>query len=154
MGSNTPDTSTFPWLRDVSMNNLAIGTIWFRDGTSLSSLNDIRLLTADGALTYTYKVDTNTTDLDITRTQPTGVFHFNNSDQESATNIFIYPGKKIKSIDGLITNFHLPQSSLFLLICALIGTKTALDMYNYAIENKYRFYSYGDACFLLNKNYG
>ena len=73
---------------------------------------------------------------------------------DTATNIFIYPGKKIKSIDGLITNFHLPQSSLFLLICALIGTKTALDMYNYAIENKYRFYSYGDACFLLNKNYG
>ena len=73
---------------------------------------------------------------------------------DTTTNIFIYPGKKIKSIDGLITNFHLPQSSLFLLICALIGTKTALDMYNYAIENKYRFYSYGDACFLLNKNYG
>ena len=73
---------------------------------------------------------------------------------DTSTNIFIYPGKKIKSIDGLITNFHLPQSSLFLLICALIGTKTALDMYNYAIENKYRFYSYGDACFLLNKNYG
>ena len=73
---------------------------------------------------------------------------------DKATNIFIYPGKKIKSIDGLITNFHLPKSSLFLLICALIGTKTALDMYNYAIENKYRFYSYGDACFLLNKNYG
>ena len=73
---------------------------------------------------------------------------------DATTNIFIYPGKKIKSIDGLITNFHLPQSSLFLLICALIGTKTAIDMYNYAIENKYRFYSYGDACFLLNKDYG
>ena len=73
---------------------------------------------------------------------------------DTSTNIFIYPGKKIKSIDGLITNFHLPESSLFLLICCLIGTKTALEMYNYAIENKYRFYSYGDACFLLNKNYG
>ena len=73
---------------------------------------------------------------------------------DSSTNIFIYPGKKIKSIDGLITNFHLPESSLFLLICSLIGTKTAFEMYNYAIENKYRFYSYGDACFLLNKNYG
>ena len=72
----------------------------------------------------------------------------------SSTDIFIYPGKKIKSINGLITNFHLTQSSLFLLICALIGTKTALDMYNFAIKNKYRFYSYGDACFLLNKNYG
>ena len=83
-------------------------------------------------------------------------FHDNNyfKPLDSSTNIFIYPGKKIKSIDGLITNFHLPESSLFLLICSLIGTKTALEMYNYAIENKYRFYSYGDACFLLNKNYG
>ena len=55
MGSTGPDITTFPYFRDVSMNNLAIGTIWFRDGTSLSSLNDIRALTADGALTYTYK---------------------------------------------------------------------------------------------------
>ena len=51
MGSTGPDITTFPYFRDVSMNNLAIGTIWFRDGTSLSSLNDIRALTADGALT-------------------------------------------------------------------------------------------------------
>lgn len=69
------------------------------------------------------------------------------------TDIFIYPGKKVKSIDALITNFHLPESSLFLLICSLIGTKTALKMYHYAIKNKFRFYSYGDACFLLNKSY-
>ena len=57
----------------------------------------------------------------------------------SSTDIFIYPGKKIKSINGLITNFHLPQSSLFLLICTLIGTKTALDMYNFAIKNNTDF---------------
>ena len=69
------------------------------------------------------------------------------------TDIFIYPGKKVKSIDALITNFHLPESSLFLLICSLIGTKTALKMYQHAIDNKFRFYSYGDACFLLNKSY-
>ena len=69
----------------------------------------------------------------------------------SKTNKFIYPGIKINSIDALITNFHLPRSSLFILICALMGTQKMLDAYNYAIKNKYRFYSYGDAC-LLEKN--
>ena len=66
----------------------------------------------------------------------------------SKTNKFIYPGIKINSIDALITNFHLPKSSLFILICALMGTQKMLDAYNYAIKNKYRFYSYGDACLL------
>ena len=60
----------------------------------------------------------------------------------SKTNKFIYPGIKINSIDALITNFHLPKSSLFILICALMGTQKMLDAYNYAIKNKYRFYSY------------
>lgn len=69
------------------------------------------------------------------------------------TDIFIYPGKRIHSINGLVTNFHLPESSLFILICSLIGTKTALEMYKYAIKKQFRFYSYGDACFLLNQNY-
>ena len=64
------------------------------------------------------------------------------------TNKFIYPGIEINSIDALITNFHLPRSSLFILICALMGTQNMLDAYNYAIKNKYRFYSYGDACLL------
>lgn len=69
------------------------------------------------------------------------------------SDIFIYPGKRIYSIDGLVTNFHLPESSLFILICSLIGTKTALEMYKYAIKKQFRFYSYGDACFLLNQDY-
>ena len=64
------------------------------------------------------------------------------------TNKFIYPGIDINSIDALITNFHLPKSSLFILVCALMGTNKMLNAYNYAIKNKYRFYSYGDACLL------
>ena len=64
------------------------------------------------------------------------------------TNKFIYPGIDINSIDALITNFHLPKSSLFILVCALMGTNKMLNVYNYAIKNKYRFYSYGDACLL------
>ncbi len=64
------------------------------------------------------------------------------------TNKFIYPGIDINSIDALITNFHLPKSSLFILICALMGTNKMIKAYEYAIKNKYRFYSYGDACLL------
>ena len=64
------------------------------------------------------------------------------------TNKFIYPGIDINSIDALITNFHLPKSSLFILICALMGTNKMIKAYEYAIKNNYRFYSYGDACLL------
>ena len=64
------------------------------------------------------------------------------------TNKFIYPGIEINSIDALITNFHLPKSSLFILICALMGTNRMIKAYEYAIKNNYRFYSYGDACLL------
>ncbi|MEM7004605.1 MAG: tRNA preQ1(34) S-adenosylmethionine ribosyltransferase-isomerase QueA [Pseudomonadota bacterium] len=65
------------------------------------------------------------------------------------TDIFIRPGDPINATDGLITNFHLPESSLFMLVCALMGTDTMQAAYAHAISNKYRFYSYGDACLLL-----
>jgi S-adenosylmethionine:tRNA ribosyltransferase-isomerase len=68
------------------------------------------------------------------------------------TDIFIYPGYKFKVIDILITNFHLPKSTLFMLICAFIGKEQAYSLYNYAIQQRYRFYSFGDACF-LEKDY-
>ena len=64
------------------------------------------------------------------------------------TDIFIYPGKEVKSINGLITNFHLPGSSLLMLVSALVGRKEMLDIYQQAIEEKYRFFSYGDAMYL------
>jgi len=65
------------------------------------------------------------------------------------TNIFIQPGDPVRSVDGLMTNFHLPRSSLFMLVCALMGTDCMQAAYAHAIENEYRFYSYGDACLLL-----
>jgi S-adenosylmethionine:tRNA ribosyltransferase-isomerase len=68
---------------------------------------------------------------------------------EDQTDIFIYPGQKIASINGLITNFHLPKSSLFVLISALIGLDNAQAIYQHAIKKKYRFYSFGDACLFL-----
>ena len=60
------------------------------------------------------------------------------------TNLFIYPGFKFKVVDKLITNFHLPKSSLFLLVSAFGGNKKVMHYYNYAIEKKMRFFSYGD----------
>ena len=65
------------------------------------------------------------------------------------TDKFIYPGYKFKAVDAIITNFHLPKSTLFMLVCAFTGIKKAHEIYQKAIEQKYRFYSFGDACFLL-----
>ncbi len=64
------------------------------------------------------------------------------------TNFFIYPGYKFKRVGGLLTNFHLPQSSLFLLACAFAGTGLNKKAYLHAVENRYMFYSYGD-CMLV-----
>ena len=64
------------------------------------------------------------------------------------TDIFITPGYQFKAVDVLMTNFHLPRSTLFMLVCAFAGIEAMKGAYAYAIKNKYRFYSYGDACFL------
>ena len=65
------------------------------------------------------------------------------------TAIFITPGYRFRGIDGLVTNFHLPKSTLFMLVSALMGLDRMRAAYAYAIENEYRFYSYGDASLLL-----
>jgi S-adenosylmethionine:tRNA ribosyltransferase-isomerase len=65
------------------------------------------------------------------------------------TNIFLYPGKEVKSINGLITNFHLPESSLLMLVSAIIGREKTLQLYKHAIDQQYRFFSYGDAMLIL-----
>ena len=64
------------------------------------------------------------------------------------TEIFIYPGYKFKVIDGLITNFHLPQSTLVMLVSALAGRENVLNAYKKAVDKKYRFFSFGDAMFI------
>ena len=61
------------------------------------------------------------------------------------TGIFIYPGYKFKAIDALITNFHLPESTLLMLVSALAGKKNIMNAYNTAVKEKYRFFSFGDA---------
>lgn len=65
------------------------------------------------------------------------------------TNLFIYPGYKWKVVEGLITNFHLPRSSLLMLVSALIGRERLLRIYEEAIASQYRFYSFGDAMLIL-----
>ncbi|MCX8028823.1 MAG: tRNA preQ1(34) S-adenosylmethionine ribosyltransferase-isomerase QueA [Brevinematales bacterium] len=65
------------------------------------------------------------------------------------TNIFIYPGFEFRAVDALVTNFHLPKSSLILLVSAFAGKDLILKSYNYAVQNKFRFYSYGDAMLIL-----
>ncbi len=67
---------------------------------------------------------------------------------DSETNIFICPGYQFKVVDALITNFHLPESSLIMLVSAFAGRENVLDAYQHAITNQYRFYSYGDAMFI------
>ena len=64
------------------------------------------------------------------------------------TDIFIYPGYRFQIVDALLTNFHLPQSTLLMLVCAFAGTQPVLATYRQAVENGYRFYSYGDAMFV------
>ena len=68
---------------------------------------------------------------------------------EGDTSIFIYPGYKFKCIDGLITNFHLPESTLLMLVSALAGKDYIMRAYNEAVKEKYRFFSFGDAMVIL-----
>lgn len=77
-------------------------------------------------------------------TDENGVVHAMSGD----TGIFIYPGYKFKAIDALITNFHLPESTLLMLVSAFSSRKIMMDAYEEAIRKKYRFFSFGDACFI------
>lgn len=65
------------------------------------------------------------------------------------TNIFIYPGYRWKVVKGLVTNFHLPESTLIMLVSALLGREKTLELYRLAVDEKYRFFSFGDACLFL-----
>ena len=68
---------------------------------------------------------------------------------EGWTYIFIYPGYKFKVLDGLITNFHLPESTLIMLVSAFAGYENVMNTYKVAVEEKYRFFSFGDAMLII-----
>ena len=65
------------------------------------------------------------------------------------TRLYLYPGGRFKRVDALLTNFHLTKSSLFLLVCAFAGTERMQEAYRIAVENLFRFYSYGDCMLIL-----
>ena len=75
-----------------------------------------------------------------------GIVHAGCADTE----IFIYPGYRFKVLDNLITNFHLPESTLIMLVSALAGRENVLNAYNEAVKEKYRFFSFGDAMFITD----
>ncbi len=68
---------------------------------------------------------------------------------DADTNIFIYPPYKFKVVDALITNFHLPKSTLIMLVCAFAGYDNTMQLYETAVENQYRFFSFGDSMFIM-----
>ena len=70
-------------------------------------------------------------------------------ESEDSTDIFIFPGYEFKCIDALITNFHLPESTLIMLVSAFCGYENTMNFYKTAVENSYRFFSFGDACLLV-----
>jgi S-adenosylmethionine:tRNA ribosyltransferase-isomerase len=86
-----------------------------------------------------------------TRTLETIAMKYNGKFQAESgwTDIFIYPGYEFKAIDGLITNFHLPKSTLIMLVSAFAGREHVLHAYNEAVKEKYRFFSFGDAMLIL-----
>lgn len=70
------------------------------------------------------------------------------------TRIFIYPGYRFRVVDALVTNFHLPQSTLLMLVAAMAGRELILDVYQHAVDSRYRFFSYGDAMMILPQGRG
>jgi S-adenosylmethionine:tRNA ribosyltransferase-isomerase len=72
-----------------------------------------------------------------------------NPNERYTTNIFLHPGKEVKSVQGLITNFHLPESTLLMLVSSLLGRKKTLELYQLAVKERYRFFSYGDGMLII-----
>jgi S-adenosylmethionine:tRNA ribosyltransferase-isomerase len=73
---------------------------------------------------------------------------------QGESRLFIYPGYRFRVVDALLTNFHLPESTLLMLVCAFAGTDAVLDAYRHAVAAGYRFFSYGDAMFLTRRDDG
>ena len=77
------------------------------------------------------------------------LFYDEIKEADGYTDIFIYPGYSFKCIDALVTNFHLPESTLIMLVSALAGRENVLNAYNTAVEERYRFFSFGDAMIII-----
>ena len=84
----------------------------------------------------------------VVRTLETAALNGRVAPREGETDIFIYPGYRFQIVDALLTNFHLPESTLLMLVCAFGGTAHVLNAYRHAVAQNYRFFSYGDAMFV------
>jgi S-adenosylmethionine:tRNA ribosyltransferase-isomerase len=80
-----------------------------------------------------------------------GNVQFDQSSGFRGTSIFLHPGKEVHSINALVTNFHLPKSTLIMLVSSLIGREKTLELYRIAVKERYRFFSYGDGMLILRK---
>jgi S-adenosylmethionine:tRNA ribosyltransferase-isomerase len=101
-----------------------------------------------------YRVAVGTTSLrTLESSWHNGNVQFDPSAGLKGTSIFLHPGKEAQSIDALVTNFHLPKSSLIMLVSSLIGREKVLELYQLAIKEKYRFFSYGDGMLILRKGH-
>jgi len=133
---------TFRPVRSADIREHQMHEEWFRVSETLASeLNDLKRV-AQGRL-----VAVGTTSL---RALESSVQDGKWSAGENRTQIFFHPGGKApKVVDGLLTNFHLPQSTLLMLVCAFAGTEFTLRAYKEAVDRKYRFFSYGDAMLIV-----
>jgi S-adenosylmethionine:tRNA ribosyltransferase-isomerase len=153
---------TDDYIKRLKANNINIGYVTLHVGLGTFRPVNVENITEHNMHSETYVIDQATCDLinatkkrgnkvyavgtTSTRTLEAVYNKFNQlqPDQDD-TDIFIYPGYEFKVIDGLITNFHLPESTLIMLVSALAGKENVLKAYEKAIELKYRFYSFGDS---------
>ncbi len=101
-----------------------------------------------------YRVAVGTTTLRTLESCWDGGIRFDAPGSIKATSIFLHPGKAVRSIDALVTNFHLPKSSLIILVSSLIGREKTLELYDLAVKGRYRFFSYGDGMLIKRKHKG
>jgi S-adenosylmethionine:tRNA ribosyltransferase-isomerase len=130
--------------RRINEARLAGGRLFAVGTTSVRVLESAALRSAGihGSLAKISQTDLQGDTFDICPWRPVAAF-------EGYTDLFIYPGYRFRAVDGLMTNFHLPRSSLLMLVSAMAGRERILSAYNIAIREKYRFYSFGDATLII-----
>jgi S-adenosylmethionine:tRNA ribosyltransferase-isomerase len=131
---------TFQPVREDNLENHHMHTEWFHVGAPL--IDQIRRTRANGGRV----IAVGTT---VVRALESASKDGQMQPFAGETQIFIFPGYRFHGIDGLLTNFHLPQSTLLMLVSALAGREFILDSYRHAVEQRYRFFSYGDAMLIL-----
>lgn len=143
------DSNIFQKIENIKKNNKKILSIWTTITRSLESLPYLRKLNKIWTSDYRDEITK-----DISIDQANEFIHnliINENTIHFETKLFIFPWRKFYITDELITNFHLPKSSLLMLVAAFVWFHEIKQIYEYAIKNKYRFFSFGDAMYIKNK---